>query len=319
MRAMSSDITEWLTAAGRVPLLTAAEELHLGTLVQRHQSWPGGPDAAPPNVKRSGLRARERMVSANLRLVVSVAKKYSGRLNRPGISLTLGDLLQEGVIGLMRGVEKFDPTKGYKASTFLYWWVWLGVGRALGEADMMRVPLNQGDLPWKVSQTKTALQEQHNAEPTFEQIAAAMGLEPAQLQQHLPLVRRARSRASLDAPAANGDDSSKLLELQHDTDAELPLQALELADRAHRVHAALELLPEQQREVVVAVVMQGASQNVVSREMGLSKARVSALLRQGQRRLALLLAELREEQSAPPPPAQSMLDALDELQLLVAA
>ena len=90
-------------------------------------------------------------------------------------------------------------------------------------------------------------------------------------------------------------------------------------DRAHRVHAALELLPEQQREVVVAVVMQGASQNVVSREMGLSKARVSALLRQGQRRLALLLSELREEQSAPPPPAQSMLDALDELQLLVAA
>ena len=319
MRAMSSDITEWLTAAGRVPLLTAAEELHLGTLVQRHQSWPGGPDAAPPNVRRSGLRARDRMISANLRLVVAVAKKYSGRLNRPGISLTLGDLLQEGVIGLMRGVEKFDPTKGYKASTFLYWWVRQGVGRALGEADMMRVPLNQGDLPWKVSQTKTALQEQHNAEPTFEQIAAAMGLEPAHLQQNLSLVSRARSLASLDAPAANGDDSSTLLELQHDTD-DLPLQALELADRAHRVHAALELLPEQQREVVVAVVMQGASQHVVSREMGLSKARVSALLRQGQRRLALLLAELREEPSAPPPPtAQSLLDALDELQLLVAA
>ena len=95
MRAMSSDITEWLTAAGRVPLLTAAEELHLGTLVQRHHSLPGGPDAAPPNVRRSGLRASDRMISANLRLVVAVAKKYSGRLNRPGISLTLGDLLQE--------------------------------------------------------------------------------------------------------------------------------------------------------------------------------------------------------------------------------
>ena len=146
-----------------------------------------------------------------------------------------------------------------------------------------------------------------------------MGLEPAALQQNLALVSRARSIANLDAPATNGDDSSTLLELQHDTDAELPLRAMELADRAHRVHAALELLPEQQREVVVAVVMQGASQNVVSREMGLSKARVSALLRQGQRRLALLLAELREEQSAPPPPAQSVLDALDELQLLVAA
>ena len=319
MRAMSSDITEWLAAAGRVPLLTAAEELHLGTLVQRHQSWPGGPDAAPANVRRSGLRARDRMISANLRLVVAVAKKYSGRLQRPGVALTLADLLQEGVIGLARGVEKFDPTKGYKFSTFAYWWVRQGVGRALSEADMVRLPTTQSDLPWKVSQTKTALQEQHNAEPTFEQIAAAMELDPAALQQNLTLVSRARSIANLDAPAANVDDSSTLLDLQAGT-GDLPLEVVALEHRAEQVRAALALLPEQQRQVVISVVRQGASQNVVSREMGLSKARVSALLRQGQRRLALLLAELREEQSAPPPPAaQSLLDALDELKLLVAA
>jgi RNA polymerase primary sigma factor len=318
MRAMSSDIAEWLTAAGRVPLLTAAEEVHLGALVQRHQSWPGGPDAAPPNVKRSGLRARDRMISANLRLVVAVAKKYSGRLNRSGISLTLGDLLQEGTIGLARGVEKFDPGKGYKFSTFAYWWVRQGVGRALNEAGMVRVPQPLADLPWKVSQTKTALQEQHNADRPFEQIAAAMELDPAALQRNLALVNRARSLASLDAPAANGDDSSTLLDLQSGT-GDLPLEVVALEHRAEQVRAALALLPEQQREVVVAVVMQGASQTLVSRELGLSKARVSALLRQGQRRLALLLAELREEQSAPPPPAQVVLDALDELQLLVAA
>jgi RNA polymerase primary sigma factor len=318
MRAMSSDITEWLTAAGRVPLLTAAEELHLGTLVQRHQSWPGGPDAAPPNVKRSGLRARDRMISANLRLVVAVAKKYSGRLNRPGISLTLGDLLQEGVIGLTRGVEKFDPAKGYKFSTYSYWWVRQSISRALNEADMMRLPLNQSDLPWRVAQTKTALQEQHNAEPTFEEIAAAMELDPAALQRNLALVSRARSIARLDAPVANGDDSSTLLDLQAGT-GDLPLEVVALEHRAEQVRAALALLPEQQRQVVISVVMQGANQTVVSRELGLSKGRVSALLALGQRRLALLLAELREEQSAPPPPAQAVLDALDELQLLVAA
>ena len=318
MRAMSSDITEWLTAAGRVPLLTAAEELHLGTLVQRHQSWPGGPDAAPPNVKRSGLRARDRMISANLRLVVAVAKKYSGRLQRPGVTLTLGDLLQEGTIGLARGVEKFDPAKGYKFSTYSYWWVRQSISRALNEADMMRLPLNQSDLPWRVAQTKTALQEQHNAEPTFEEIAAAMELDPAALQRNLALVSRARSIARLDAPVANGDDSSTLLDLQAGT-GDLPLEVVALEHRAEQVRAALALLPEQQRQVVISVVMQGANQTVVSRELGLSKGRVSALLALGQRRLALLLAELREEQSAPPPPAQAVLDALDELQLLVAA
>ena len=315
---MSSDIADWLTAAGRVPLLTAAEELHLGTLVQRHQSWPGGPDAAPANVKRSGLRARERMISANLRLVVAVAKKYSGRLQRPGVTLTLGDLLQEGTIGLARGVEKFDPAKGYKFSTYSYWWVRQSISRALNEADMMRLPLNQSDLPWRVAQTKTALQEQHNAEPTFEQIAAAMELEPSHLQRNLALVSRARSIARLDAPVANGDDSSMLLDLQAGT-GDLPLEVVALEHRAEQVRAALALLPEQQRQVVISVVMQGANQTVVSRELGLSKGRVSALLALGQRRLALLLAELREEQSAPPPPAQAVLDALDELQLLVAA
>ena len=144
--------------------------------------------------------------------------------------------------------------------------------------------------------------------------------EPAHLQQNLALVSRARSIASLDAPAASGDGCSTLLELLHAPDAELPLEVVALEHRAEQVRAALDLLPEQQRQVVISVVMQGASQRVVSREMGLSYDRVGTLLRQGQRRLALLLQELREEQSAPPAPAQhSLLEALDELQLLVAA
>jgi len=97
-----------LEQAGRVPLLTAAEEVHLGTLIQLGQQWEGGPAAAPAVVRRLGMRACERIVSANLRLVASVVKRYRGAAEQARLELV--DLLQEGVIGLQCGAEKFDPT-----------------------------------------------------------------------------------------------------------------------------------------------------------------------------------------------------------------
>jgi hypothetical protein len=91
---VTSDLKAWLAAAGRVPLLTPSEELVLGQMVRKHQDWPGGPAAAPPGVRRAGLRARDRMIRANLRLVVAVAKRFQGRCV-PG-RLEMIDLLQEG-------------------------------------------------------------------------------------------------------------------------------------------------------------------------------------------------------------------------------
>lgn len=110
-------ITHWLEQAGRIPMLTPAEALHLGGLVRRWQDWEPSPDEAPAAVRRRGLRARDRMIQANLRLVVSVATK------RRSHEAPLVDRLQSGSIGLARAVEKFDPARGYTFSTYAYWWI----------------------------------------------------------------------------------------------------------------------------------------------------------------------------------------------------
>ena len=126
---------QWVEAAQRVPLLTPAEELHLATLVQAWQQHPGGPDNAPPAVKRRGLRARNRIVSANLRLVAKFvqSRQHSG---------PLCDRFQNGTLGLVRAAEKFDPEKGYKFSTYATWWLKAETGRGEFSEPPIRLPSN---------------------------------------------------------------------------------------------------------------------------------------------------------------------------------
>jgi len=130
----------WLAAAGRQPLLTTAEEVHLGQAIRRWMDWPDGPDGAPAPVQRRGLRARDRMVEANLRLVVAVAGRYRSKITARHHCLS--DALQEGAIGLQRGAEKFDPARGYKFSTYAYWWIRQAVTRWLDQQDLIRLPIN---------------------------------------------------------------------------------------------------------------------------------------------------------------------------------
>ena len=127
-----------MDAAGRQPLLTPTEELLLGRSVQAWQRYPGGPAEAPPAIRRRGLRARDRIVAANLRLVAHIA----GRFNLPA-GMAMEDAFQAGAIGLMRGAELFDPERGYRLSTFCYWWIRQGI---TGEIDVtsntIRIPAN---------------------------------------------------------------------------------------------------------------------------------------------------------------------------------
>jgi RNA polymerase sigma factor (sigma-70 family) len=178
-----SAVDAWLTAAARHPLLTPAEELHLGNLVRVWMDWPDGADQAPAGVRRRGLRARDRMVSANLRLVVAVAKRFSRRLQHS--TLEMADVLQEGTIGLTRGVEKFDPARGYKFSTYAYWWIRQAINRALLTSGVIRLPEHIAQKAAKSLAEIAALPEGQRA--TVEAALAALRL------------------AWLDAPVGVGD------------------------------------------------------------------------------------------------------------------
>lgn len=140
---MRDAVGAWMDAAGRYPLLTAAEELHLGAMVQAWQQWPGGADLAPAGVRRRGLRARDRMVTANLRLVVAVAKRYQRYAALRAVEFE--DLLQAGAVGLQRGIEKYDPARGYKLSTYSYWWIRQALPREIWRGGLVRIPQNVGE------------------------------------------------------------------------------------------------------------------------------------------------------------------------------
>ena len=194
---MADAVGEWLAAAARVPLLTHREELELGRIVRMWQDWADGPDRAPAAVRRRGLRARDRMVTANLRLVPAVARRYAVLIKARGLSFA--DCLQEGAIGLQRGVEKFDPSRGYKFSTFGYWWVRQAIARHVhtsGSAIRISQPISE--LLLKAARDPAVLAEL-----------------PERQLRNLEAAQRAQQLARLDAPVTgrNGEEAATLGEL----------------------------------------------------------------------------------------------------------
>lgn len=130
-----SDIKEFIDMAAKYPLLTQQQEIELGRRIQR---WLKAKDPSPA-VRRSGLRARDQFVCCNLRLVIAIAKKYKQRIRNT--NLAFADLLQEGVIGLQRAAEKYDPECGYKMSTYAYWWIRQAITRAIDmKSSLIHVP-----------------------------------------------------------------------------------------------------------------------------------------------------------------------------------
>jgi len=220
MRPTSSDMTtHWLEQAGRHPLLTAAEELHLGGLVRAWQDWEPLADQAPPAVKRRGLRARDRMVSANLRLVAHVARRARHGLGVAVAEADLPDLLQAGAIGLQRGVEKFDPTRGYKLSTYAYWWIRQGISRHIdSHGRTIRIPTTHTGTIARAGKVAAALAAHLGRTPSRAELAQELGIAQAELE-HLLLI--GAGCHSLDAPlpgSTSGDPSALIDMLSADED-----------------------------------------------------------------------------------------------------
>jgi RNA polymerase nonessential primary-like sigma factor len=219
-------VRSYLRDIGRVPLLSHEQEITLGRQVQELMAIEeqreelrlraGGEEPSddqlaeaagitPQQLKkrlRSGQRAKERMVAANLRLVVSVAKKYTKR------NMELLDLIQEGTIGLVRGVEKFDPTRGYKFSTYAYWWIRQGITRAIAEKSRtIRLPIHITETLNKLKKGQRELSQELGRTPTVTELAEFVELPEEEVKD---LLCRARQPVSLETKVGDGDDTELL-------------------------------------------------------------------------------------------------------------
>jgi RNA polymerase primary sigma factor len=191
----------YLREIGQVKLLTPQQEIELAA-----------------RIKKGDKKAREQMIKANLRLVVKIAHDYEG------FGLPLLDLINEGNIGLMKAVERFDPAKGGKLSTYGAWWIKQSIKRALAnQSKTIRLPVHLVDKISKMRRTAMRLQEEFGREPTDEELAEELGISPARIAQ----LRTAAIRpASLDAPIGD-DDSNNFSEVVQDENATSPYQQLE--------------------------------------------------------------------------------------------
>jgi len=180
----------WLDTIGRIPLLTPAEEIELGTIIQR---WQQHPEPCPPGIRRRGMRARDRFVQANLRLVVSYVSKRCNRLVKIHGQ---EDLIQAGNLGLITAAERFDPARGYRFSTYGYWWIRQGIARhcdTLGRS--IAIPGSHSQHLGRISPITRRLEQELNRTPTRQEIADELGVSLAVLDQ---VLENGRSIASLD-------------------------------------------------------------------------------------------------------------------------
>ena len=251
-RRRSSDPISWyLATIGRIPLLTAAEEIELGNQVQQlMQLTEDGSIAADSDqfdgkqrrLIRVGQRAKQRMMKANLRLVVSVAKKYQGK------GLELLDLIQEGSLGLERAVEKFDPTRGYKFSTYAFWWIRQSMTRAIAcQSRTIRLPVHLSERLTTIRKVSLDLAHKLGAMPSRLEIAEAMDLPVEELDS---LLRQALTTSSLDAPVNGEEGRSFLGDLIADSSLEEPLDRVEQRMHHEQLGRWMSHLSDQEQHVL---------------------------------------------------------------------
>ena len=246
-RRRSADPISWyLATIGREPLLTAAEEIELGNQVQTMMALVEEAKETYSERERKliriGKRSKERMMKANLRLVVSVAKKYQGK------GLELLDLIQEGSLGLERAVEKFDPTRGYKFSTYAFWWIRQSMTRAIAcQSRTIRLPVHLSERLTAVRKVSLDLAHKLGALPSRREIAVALNMPLDELDG---LLRQALTTSSLDAPVNGEEGRSFLGDLIADSSYEEPLETVERGIHQEQLGRWMSYLSDQERQVL---------------------------------------------------------------------
>ncbi|RFP62154.1 MAG: RNA polymerase sigma factor, RpoD/SigA family [Limnothrix sp. CACIAM 69d] len=260
----SADLVRaYLHEIGRVPLLTDEQEIILGKQVQQmmrlldiqeklmgeldrsptEQEWAAAAQVSVEDLRqqlRVGDRAKKKMIEANLRLVVSIAKKYQKR------NLELLDLIQEGSLGLERGVEKFDPMMGYKFSTYAYWWIRQAITRAIAQQSRaIRLPIHITEKLNKVKRVQRELTQKLGRSPKLSEVAAELELEPAQVREFMLI---SRQPVSLELRVGDNQDT-ELQDLLED-EGDLPEDYASREALRLDLQALLAELTPQQRDVI---------------------------------------------------------------------
>lgn len=262
---MSDAFGDYLRCIGRIPLLTAQEEVHLGTIVKQ---WMES-DQPSASLQRRGRRALQRIVTANLRLVVTVALRYVRRLKH--LSHDPMDLVQAGNMGLLRAAEKYDPTRGYKFSTYGYWWIRQSINRYLQEHNgTIRMPVNLVSLANRAE----ALQMNTRRSLSSGELAESLGETEQRLLYALAIQHRSNT-ISLDQQLSGGDGEMTLLDTVTDS------RAPEIEDDYGWIHSQLHLLSSP--ELTVIQLRYGETRQrsfaEVARMIGRSKDQVQRLER----------------------------------------
>ena len=255
----------FLREAGRHPLLTAAQEVELAKKIERND-----------------MAAKQRMIQSNLRLVVSIAKNYRNQ------GLPFLDLIQEGTLGLIRAVEKFDWRRGYKFSTYATWWIRQAVARALADkARTIRMPVHIVERMQKMNRAERSLWAVLGREPTLEEVAEEANLP---LQQAKEVKAAARASTSLDAPVGEADDA--VLSDFVAGDGPLPDEQVEDSLRSQTLADALRALPDRHRAVVILRYgLDDADPKTleeIGRRLGLTRERVRQIEVEALKRLSTL-------------------------------
>jgi RNA polymerase primary sigma factor len=296
--AMGDSVHTYLKSIGRTSLLTAEQEVDLAKRIEAglfaEHKLDTEPDLSPEHrhdlelVAEDGRRAKAHMLEANLRLVVSVAKKYSDR------GLSLLDVVQEGNLGLIRAVEKFDYAKGYKFSTYAMWWIRQAIQRGFADsARTIRLPVHVLEMLSKLSRVERDMHQRLGREPTPEELAVELDRTPDQIEE---LLRTSRQPISLDSTIGE-DGETSIGDLIEDVDAP---EASELVDRqlmAEQLRSALDALTP--REATIMAMRFGLydgnphTLDEIGRALGLTRERIRQLEKQS-------LSKLRHPSRAQP-------------------